>query len=284
MSTRRAVLIGIVMTGLAGLALAASGPGAAAQEAATGPAAVTLVHGLRGVVADVYVDGNPVLSAFEPERITDPMPLGAGSHQIEVFGVADDPNGPPLVAKTLDLPGSGQFSAVLHTGADGEPRLTVYAEDTRPLPPGAARVVVRHAAAAPAIDVNVDGRAVAAGLTNPGEAGTRTAPGPHAIEVRRNGAGGLVLGPQTVPVEEGTATNLYLVGSADDNTIVWLAQRVAGLQSAPAAVQTGTDGLAAPAGFPYAAVGLFVAAGILSASRLTGVRRVARVPVARRPR
>jgi hypothetical protein len=268
MSTRRAVVIGILTAGLAGLALVASGPGAAAQEPAPATATFTLVHGLRGVVADVYVDGNPVLNAFEPERITEPMPLAAGSHQIEVFGVSDDPDGPPLVAKTLDLPASGQFSAVLHPAADGEPRLTVYSEDTSPLPPGAARVVVRHAAAAPAIDVNVDGQAVAAGLTNPGEAGTRTAPGSHTLEVRQNGAGALVLGPQTVPVEEGSATNLYLVGSADDNTIIWLAQRLGGLQSAPAAVQTGTDGLAAPAGFPLAAVLAFAALGLLSTARL----------------
>jgi hypothetical protein len=274
--------MGILTTGLAGLALVASGPGAAAQE--SGSASVTIVHGLRGVVADVYVDDTLVLDAFEPERVTDPMPLAAGSHQLEVFGVSDDPDGPPLVAKTLDLPASGQFSAVLHEGSDGEPRLTVYTEDTTPLPPGAARVVVRHAAAAPAIDVRVDGQPVAAGLTNPGEAGTRTAPGPRMLEVRQNGAAALVLGPQTVPVQEGTATNLYLVGSADDNSIVWLAQRIGGLQSAPAAVQTGTDGLAAPAGFPVAAVAVFAAAGLFSASRLTGVRRVARVPVTRRAR
>jgi hypothetical protein len=273
MATRRAVLVGTLVAGLAWLTLLASGPGAAAQEApsAPGSATVTLVHGLRGVVADVYVDGNQVLSAFAPERITDPMPLAAGSHQIEVFGVADDPNGPPLVAKTLDLPATGSFSAVLHTGSDGDARLTVYSDDASPVPPGAARVVVRHAAAAPAIDVKVDGRSVVAGLTNPKEAGTQTAPGSHTLEVRDNGRGTQVIAPQTLPIEEGTSTNLYLVGSADDNTVIWLAHKVGGIQSAPAAVQTGTDGLAAPGGFPLAAVIAFAGLAALSTLRLIAV-------------
>lgn len=104
------------------------------------------------------------------------------------------------------------------------------------------------AAAAPAIDVNLDGASVVAGLENPGEAGTATAPGSHKVEIRTADAAMPLAAPQTVPLDEGVATNLYLVGSATDNSLVWLAQRVAGLQTAPVAVQTGTDGLAAPAG------------------------------------
>jgi hypothetical protein len=47
-----------------------------------------------------------------------------------------------------------------------------------------------------------------------------------------------------VPLQEGTAQYLYLIGSQDDGTVAWITQTVAGLQTAPAGVPTGNSGLA----------------------------------------
>ena len=43
-----------------------------------------VVHGLRGLVADIYLDGTLVLPTFQPERSTDPLPIPAGDHLIEI--------------------------------------------------------------------------------------------------------------------------------------------------------------------------------------------------------
>jgi hypothetical protein len=47
---------------------------------------------------------------------------------------------------------------------------------------------------------------------------------------------------------------------------VWLGQRVEGLESAPTAVLTGSEGLAAPRSFPVVTVALLVLAGLVSAA------------------
>jgi hypothetical protein len=70
--------------------------------------------------------------------------------------------------------------------------------------------------------------------------------------------------PEDVPFEEGTANVLYLVGAAGDNSLVWLAQQVVGLDSAPSAVLTGSEGLAAPRSFPVVVVLLLALAGLVS--------------------
>ena len=55
------------------LTVAASGGGTQGASAQTPTAVVTVVHGLRGVVADIYIDNTLVLPAFQPERVTDPV-------------------------------------------------------------------------------------------------------------------------------------------------------------------------------------------------------------------
>ena len=71
-----------------------------------------------------------------------------------------------------------------------------------------------------------------------------------------------------MPTPEGAATILYLVGSAGDNSLVWLAQQRTGVETAPTAVRSGTDGLAVADSFPMVAVLLLAAVAILSATRL----------------
>jgi hypothetical protein len=270
MSRRRTFGFGLLLVAMLTVGAAS---GAAAYQPAPQTAMVTVVHGLRGIVADVYLDGTLVLPAFEPERTTDPLPIPAGSHVVEIRGVNDDPSSEPLVSETVDVPPAGDFSAVAHLDSAGEPTLTVYPEVASSLAPGTSRVVIRHAAAAPAIDVNLDGASVAAGLVNPGEAAAPSTPGAHQLEVRTASQPTLLAAPQQVPLDEGTATNLYLVGRASDSSLVWLAQRITGMQSAPVAVQSGTDGLAAPAGFPLPAVLLLIGVAALSATRLVVGRR-----------
>ena len=64
------------------LALLAPAPASAADS---GDAQLTVVHGVRGLVADVRLDGELVLSGFAPERVTDPLPVPAGRHSLQVW-------------------------------------------------------------------------------------------------------------------------------------------------------------------------------------------------------
>ncbi|MGH9271385.1 MAG: DUF4397 domain-containing protein, partial [Ilumatobacteraceae bacterium] len=68
----------------AAVATVAAGGVASTASAQEAPGTVRVVHGLRGLVADIYVDGALALPTFQPERSTDPLPLAAGDHVVEI--------------------------------------------------------------------------------------------------------------------------------------------------------------------------------------------------------
>ncbi len=120
--------------------------------------------------------------------------------------------------------------------------------DTAPVAAGQGRLVVRHTAAAPAVDVLAGGTPVFTNLSNPNEAKADLPAGNVSAAVALAGTTQPVIGPADVPVTEGAATIVYAVGSAEAGNLQVLSQSISGLHSAPGAVNTGTSGLAAEPG------------------------------------
>lgn len=249
-----------------------------AQVPDASTAGVRFVHGLRGVVADVYLDGSVVLQTFQPERSTDLFAIAPGDHTVDVRLAGADPAAPPMLSGTLTVAAGQNWSAVLHLSADGRPALSEFADDDSPVAPGQTRVVVRHTAAAPAIDVRLGDVSVASGLTNPGEATNQVAAGTYQVSVTPAGAAQALAPVQDVPLQEGTANDMYLVGDQAAGTIGWIAVQTSGLESAPVKVQTGNSGLAAtspPDGAgPFVVLGSVVALAAI-ALILKAIRRTA---------
>lgn len=251
-----------------GCSMAISPMGADAA-AATGQ--VVVVHGLRGVVADVSVDGKVILKAFQPERTTDPLTLPAGSHSVDVRVTGSAPNSKPVLHTVFDLTAGAHLSAVVHLDADGKPALTLFHDDYSALTAGESRLVLRDAAAAPAFDVSLDQVPVARNLTTSEQLAKDVAARKYRIAAS---AGTQVLvAPREVPLDEGTANFLYLIGSAKDHSLGWVAQRAVGLASAPKAVKTGNSGLLHTRNaFPVAAVSMLAMLALLMAPVLRRTR------------
>ena len=243
---------------------------AAAQGAtAAEPASVTVVHGLRGLVADVQVDGKVVLKGFAEERSTDPLPIPAGSHRIVVRS-ARDAAGPPVIDTTIDLVAGESRSLVAHLDDQGKPALTSFRNDDAPIPAGQGRVVLRNTAAAPSVQIVVDGKPLGAAVGSGAATDVLLPAKAHTVAVQAPGGGATLLGAQTVEVPAGSSTLLYLIGSSRDSSLGWLAQTMlSGQTVAPAGVPTGTSGLKdrPPAGETVA----LLAALLLVAGRLTQV-------------
>ena len=60
-------------------------------------------------------------------------------------------------AGNVALPSSGNYTVLAHLDAAGTPRLAVFQNDTAKIDAGKGRLTVRHAAAAPAVDVRANG-------------------------------------------------------------------------------------------------------------------------------
>jgi hypothetical protein len=211
--------------------------------AAPAPAVVTLVQGVRGLVADVAVDGKPLLSAFASERSTEPFELGAGPHTVDVAATGSSQNPKLTLHAVVPLNAGAHVSIVVHLDGTGALAIARFDDDVSRIPPGAARVVVRNVASVSPVVVALDGQLSGRPIGAEEEIRVEPLAGPHQLAAVDPTSGQPALPPQAVVFAEGTVTFVYLIGSQAEGTLAWTAVRVAGLQSVPTLIQTG-DGSA----------------------------------------
>jgi len=252
---------------------------AAPASAQAAGAEVRVLHGIPGTPVDVYVDGERALDDFAPGTTTDDLALPAGSYSVAVFpaDAADDSGQAVIGPIDLAVPESGNVSALAHLGADGAPTITPFVNDTSAAPAGQGRLVVRHTAAAPAVDVLAGGQPVFSGLTNPNEDSAELPAGTVSASVAAAGTTEPVIGPADVPVTEGSATIVYAIGSLEDQTLDVLVQTVPlGGGDGPAGVPAGSGGLVDQGGLPTAvllATGAGLAVALTGGTALVRARR-----------
>lgn len=224
----------------AGLAVTTAGPAAAADSSM-----VSVVHGIPGQPVDVYVNGTKTLDAFQPAKVAGPLELPAGTYDVALTKPGDPVASAILENKTLAVPGGKNLTLVAHLDAEGKPTLTAFVNDTSSIKAGMTRLVVRHTAAAPAVDVRAGGTPVFTDLTNPNEAKGDIAAGTVRADVVLTGTSTVVLGPTDLDLKAGVETIVYAIGSAGDQSLAVVAQTISGLGEAPGGVPAGSGGEAA---------------------------------------
>ncbi|MEV4141386.1 DUF4397 domain-containing protein [Dactylosporangium sp. NPDC049742] len=224
---------------------------------AAGSSKVSVVHGIPGQPVDVYVNGKKTLDNFQPSKVAGPLDLPAGKYDIVIVKPGDPVTSPVVKVDQAAVPADANISLVAHLTADGKPTLTPFVNDTKTLAPGKARLVVRHTAAAPAVDVRAGGQPVFKNLTNPNEAKADLAAGAVSADVVLAGTSTVAIPAADVNLAEGTSTIVYAVGSAEGKTLGVVAQTITGLHGTPGSVNSGTGGTAdrGPAAWTYAAAG-----------------------------
>jgi len=226
-------------TAVGTLAIATALFGATAASAAD-TAEVYVVHGIPDTPVDVYVNGALTLDDFQPETVAGPLDLPAGSYDVAITApdAADDSS--PILTATADLVGGNSYSLVAHLDANGAPTITPYANDISTISAGQTRLVVRHDAAAPAVDIRANGAVVLAGVTNPKEGVLNIPAATVSADVVLAGTDTVAIGPASLELAEGSATYVHAVGSAADGTLTLVTFTIAGLHSAPGGVPAGT--------------------------------------------
>ncbi|HJV15383.1 MAG TPA: DUF4397 domain-containing protein [Propionibacteriaceae bacterium] len=236
------------LLGLVGATALASALAAMAITPAYGAsnATVSILHGVPDATVDVYANGEPLLEDFEPGTLTDPQQLPAGSYDLRVVKAGDGPGGDAIMsANNVKVPGGANITVVAHLSENGKPTLTPYVNDVSSLPAGKARVIVRHDAAAPEVDVRAGGEPVFTDLANPKEKSAEIDPGTVEADVVLAGTDDVVIGPAPLKVAEGTTTIVYAWGSAEDENLDLAVQTISGMNGSPNGVPGGTGGQAA---------------------------------------
>lgn len=240
----RTTLAGAAALAVAALPLAVfATPAAAADDAS-----VVVFHGVPGLTVDVYASADTtyteeeaLLTDFEPGTVTDPVSIPEGTYNLAVFAKDADPSGTPAIkAENVQVPAGANITVAAHLNEAGDPILTPFVNDVSKVAAGEGRLIVRHTAAAPAVDVLAGGDPVFENLSNPDEAKADLAAGTVSASVAATGTTDPVIGPADVTVKEGAATIVYAWGSLEDENLAVAVQTIDGLHSTPSHVPSGT--------------------------------------------
>lgn len=212
-----------------------------ASPAGAQDATIMLAHGIPDTDVDVVVDGSVVIGGFSFGDMED---LSAFAGQT-LAGLTVNLAGTDTVALDLGdfaVPAAGNFTVVAHLDADGNPAAAVFENDTSTIAAGEGRLVVRHTAAAPAVDILANGAAAFTNVTNGQEGQADLAAGTISAEVVPTGVTEpVVIGPADLPIAEGASLIVYAVGSLEAENLSVLTQSITGLGSAPSVVNTGNS-------------------------------------------
>ena len=226
-----AVLVGALLA-----AVFAAGP-ANAQDDAT----IMLLHGIPDTDVDVLAGGEAAIEGFSFGDMQDLSAL-AGQTLPGLQVVLAGTDTVAIDAGDVALPAAGNFTIVAHLDAEGTPTISVFENDTSNTAAGEGRIVVRHTAAAPEVDVLANGAVAFAAVPNGAEGALDLAAGTITAEVVPAGASEpVVIGPADLPIAEGASLIVYAVGSLEGETLTVLTQSITGLQSAPETVNTGNS-------------------------------------------
>lgn len=209
----------MMIAAVAVLAAAAfAGPSLATNASAAATSQVYVVHGIPGTPVDVYVDGALTLADFQPKAVAGPLELPEGDYQVEIFAATpappdQAPASGALIDQTETVPAGVSVSLVANLDASGAPALNAFVNDTSTVAVGKARVTVRHTAAAPGVDIDVDGTKAVSDLSNPDEAVAEIPTGSHELAVKVAGTDTTVIGPAALDFAADTNTIVYAIGS-----------------------------------------------------------------------
>jgi hypothetical protein len=203
---------------------------ASAAEAAR----VFIIHGIPGVPVDVYatpagaaIPATPTIAGFQPKQIVD-LTAGPVTVDIRIFAAGANPQTATPVIAVLGaaVPGPGEISILAHLDGNGAPTATIYTNDNSAPLPGAARVSVRHAAQAPAVQLSAGGVPKLA-LTNPYFGDLEVPAGvalPLQLQVPFTGAA--ITPTASLAFTAGMRYFVYAIGSVSGGTFDFIVQAV----------------------------------------------------------
>ncbi len=228
-----------VLAGIAAVAAIAIAPGAASAQDDT---SITLLHGIPGVPVDVAVDGEVLLADFEPGATQD-ITAFAGQTltnlEVRLANTEDVAIGP--VAE-FAVPATGNWTVIAHLDAEGTPTVTPFENNTAMTADSQGRLTVRHAAAAPAVDLVVGDARPIENAANGASAELDLPAGEIAGAQIAPTGGDPIADVPTVDLPAGSNLIVYAVGSLADETFTFYTQEIqVGAEAAADGDDSGDD-------------------------------------------
>ena len=146
-------------------ALLCAAPLAAAAAAPQNDAQVYIIHGIPGqdiggdpaLPVDITVDGACALENVPFGAIAGPLPFAPGRYKIEIrpADLVNPCSQPPIITADVDFFADESATVIAHLLEDGSASATKFTNDLSATETLQSRLIVQHAAAAPAVDVKL---------------------------------------------------------------------------------------------------------------------------------
>jgi hypothetical protein len=238
--TLRRIWVAVAGLGLLVMLSAWLTPSSAADQ--TG---IYIVQGLPSHTVSIAVDGDSVVNGLAGGKVAGPFRVNHGTRTITVSEGAQS-----LVTSKVRLPAGSSSEIVIHMPASptGDPMITRFENNLKPIQEGKAAQAFGHAASAGPIDIRVDEKVVFANVAN-GEYLYKVVPaGTYSFDVVPTEMSKPLLGPVDLRVKRAKLTWVFVIGEpGKDLAIVRHVIAVPATKGSkrPSDISTGTGGQAA---------------------------------------
>lgn len=181
-------------------------------------AKLTVIHGIPGLPAPVEVFANGGrLFAFDFPQVQGPLSLPPATYNVEVRL-----NGNPVLAAPITPAAGKNYTAVAHLQVGSGIALAAFENDSSPLRRGFARVIVRHLADAPAVDVLATQRGTTIPLfrnvSNPNQGSVDVPAGTYTLRINAAGTRNTVLGPVDLTFDANKVYSAHAIGKLGETS------------------------------------------------------------------
>jgi Domain of unknown function (DUF4397) len=238
--TLRSIGVAVVGVGLFALLSAWLTPSSAADQTW-----IYIVQGLPNRTISVTVDGDSVVGELADGTVAGPFPVKHGTRTVTV-----SEDGKTLVTSKVKLLAGSNSELVVHLPASppGDPMITRFDNNLKPVQEGKAAHAFGHVAAAGPIDIRVDNKVVFANIAN-GEYLYKVVPaGTYQVDIVPTEMSKPLLGPLKQRVRPDKLTWVFVIGEPGKNlAIVRHVISLSGTKGSrrPTDISTGTGGQAA---------------------------------------
>lgn len=198
------------------------------SSAVLADANVSVIHGIPGLPVDVYVNESLFLNDFQPDTVTAEVTLPKGQYKVQLTAADATSNANPVLETTLSLKDNDNFSVVAHLTEQGTPTITPFRNQVGSAGNFSENIVLRHTAAAPAVDVIVrsllNPLAVKLGLANGNEETGRVERTKVLADVLVSGTATAVIKGAALKLNRSRTTILYVIGDPAQGTLKVLAE------------------------------------------------------------
>ena len=222
---RKALFSGVAVAAMLTVGLAAPAQAAPVSHPAT--TKVSILHAVPNTPVDVYLNHKRLLNDFKPGTLTKALTVKAGTYTVSITAATAKNDKNPVVGPVkLKFAAHRNYTVAAHLTPAGKPTASLYLNTIKKTPKGEGRVIVRHIAAAPAVDILVNGTAAMKGLTNPKQSKANLPVGTYSVAVALAGTTAPVIGPADIKVKQSTDTIVYAWGSAAQGNLTVAVQSV----------------------------------------------------------